>query len=176
MLFKFQSTQTEPEQTSLQQIRASLNLEEHFPHSASDVVLRRKSAGSSRRRPSSNPLEKRPTRSRLSATSTLTDHRKALDSSDIETVPERSASVDMDPVKPAQSHQDGSNSKPGLYKQAHCDTPDIDKSSLYISESSLNTSSPDTTINYPVIATSEKPTAQLYADGIRRFPLPNGSC
>lgn len=127
----------------MQQLRRSLNLENHFPHSTSDVVLRRKSSNSSRRRPSSNPLERRPTRSRLSATSTLTEAKRPADS-EFETVQERTTPTEQEhnPQQPELTSQ--STNGHSTHHQAYCDSYGTEAdNSLHISESSLTSADPD---------------------------------
>lgn len=135
-----QASQTEPDETSLQQIRRSLNLENYFPHSSSDVVLRRKgsNAGHLHARPASQPIDRRPTRSRLSATSTINENKRRPDSEFnvlSEQVPS-SASLHPDTARYDNSSSDS--------PQANCDQDSIETNcSLYISESSTGSSSSD---------------------------------
>lgn len=96
------------------------------------MVLRRKSLGAANGRPSSQPVDRRPTRSRLSGTSTLTESRRINDS-EFDVLPERtpsSASIELDITGSASSRGDNSHSP--------CDQRVVDANSLHISESTVD--------------------------------------
>lgn len=135
-----QATQTEPSETSLQQVRRSLNLENYFPHSSGDVVLRRKNSNAGHHpRPASQPLDRRPARSRLSATSTITESRRPLDS-EFNVLPEQVPSLTSIPLE--STRNDSSCGENCNKPQANCDQESIETNcSLYISEFSASTSS-----------------------------------
>lgn len=137
-------------QTSFQPLGKAFKLENHFPHSSSDVVLRRKSLSltprptshSDDRRPTSLAGDRRPVRSRLSATSTITENKRINDS-DFDVLPElppSSATIELDITRSVSSCED--NHQP----HANCDQNSIDTTSntLYISESTLDSKEADT--------------------------------
>lgn len=127
-------------ETSFQQLRRSVNLENHFPHSSAGVVLRRTSFGTPQSRPSSQPLDRRPARSRLSGTSTLTESRQP-NANEFQILTEQSPSsapIENNITRPVSFCDN--NPKP----QTNCDHySSSTTNSLYISESALDSISDD---------------------------------
>lgn len=128
----------------MQQIRRSLNLENFFPHSSSDVVLRRKSSNAGHHsRPASQPAGRPATaRSRLSGTSTITESKRPINDGEFNVLPEQvpsSASIQLDADRNGSlCGADNSLNNP----QAHCDQDSVETNcSLYISETSTSTTS-----------------------------------
>lgn len=114
-------------------------MENYFPHSSSDVVLRRKSLGAASGRPASQPVDRRLTRSRLSGTSTLTESKRVNDS-EFDIVPERtpsSTSIELHSTGTASSCDDESQ------PHTNCDHVSSETTSLYISESMLDSTESD---------------------------------
>jgi len=153
-------------ETSLQRLRQSLNLEDHFPRSSAEVQLRRKPS-SSRPRPLSQPG--RPTRQRLSGTSTLTQdvtERKTLtpqtesqssaDEQLMDTPPNEKAG-NIAPVPESANHPAANSSDALTNHEATCDDLRI---SLHISESDLTQLNNNDLIQQP--ATTKHGPAQPY--------------
>ena len=130
-------------------------------------MLRRKGSNAGHlARPASQPLDRRPTRSRLSATSTITENkRRAEDGGEFNALSEQVPSSTS--LQPDAASNDNSRSDA---PQANCDQDSIATScSLYISESSTSSSLSET--DEPV--TADKKRRPCETNGFIRHHKPS---
>ncbi|XP_067933510.1 uncharacterized protein [Watersipora subatra] len=129
--------------------RRSLNLENYFPATSCDVLLRRKSFGARSGRPASQPIDRRFTRSRLSGTSTITERRNDDEFDVLQERTPASASIELDTSRSAS-----------LCSDSHCpprsNIINVEISSLHISETTLDSTDCNTP-NIPANGTPKNP-------------------